>query len=165
MPTYIIGPKALLLPSLPNGDPNPLWDLLNYADIAGVKTTVEGETASLGPMSDFSVMTVTTVLGVVQSGADVDGYPAWIEVDPTTNVPDYIDTREDQSEPLTWNDWLDANHTVTVIADKSYVPTDGAGSHLLGSKLYQLVAGGFTLKSQSAMRQLIAANTSDDLDP
>lgn len=165
MPTYIVGPKELLRPKLQNGDPNPLWDLLNYADIAGINTVIDGDIATLGPMSDYSVLDLTTVLGVVQFGANVVGYPAWVQVDPTTQVPAYLDERDDKTDPLTWNDWMSDTHSATVVADLSYVPTDGTGSHLKGDVLAQLVADGLTVKSLPEMQALIADNAPADIDP
>lgn len=165
MQAYIVGKKSRMLPELEGGTPNPLWDNLLYATVVNVKRDIKGDEVRLGPMSDSKVLSVQAVLGVVQLGADVEGYPAWIVVDPTTNVPAYIDTRDDQTTPITWNEWLDANRTVTVIDGTSYVPTDGAGTHLLASVLADLVGDGFAIKSQAEMQALIAANTPEDLDP
>lgn len=165
MAAHITGPKSLLFPKLPDGTANPLWELINYADVVGVPVKVLGDVGSVGPMEDYSILTLDTVAGVVALGCDVAGYPAWIEVDPKAACPDYIDDNRvpddgETLDPLTWEEWLNPTHSVTL--DK-YVPTDGAGEHLAGSILGKLIADGYTIKNLPEMQAIIAASAPDEL--
>ena len=169
---YVTGPSSLLLPKLPNGDPNPLWDLLNYADIKGIPVEDTGAQARLGPMSDYNVLTLSVMQGIVAMGGDVQGYEAWIYV-PSLEavVPAELDDRPKEDidgnainqDPLTWEDYCDAYHTPTVIDGKTYIPTDARGKRLRGAVLARLMTDGHVIKSLPEIQTLLAENAPTEL--
>lgn len=162
------GPKSLLLPQLPDGSDNPLFALINYADLVGIKIESKAENASFGPISDYEIFNLSMLQQVVAFGCEVSGFPAWVElIDASASIPEYLDARPTIDEngdpivldPLSWSDWHDEFHTPTVVDDKTYVASDSMGTFLDGSVLTQLMTDGFTLKTKPEMQEIVVENS------
>lgn len=134
-----------------------LYPLLVYAAIVGLEVKREGDICVLSGITDLSLFGLTTTLGIVQSGGEVEGLPIFIEMTSDfhtdTDVPvfvpnaTYIDENE-QTISRKWSEWKDATHEHHTIGDKVYVPGASFGVELKGSVLAQLYGASYTLKTQ-----------------
>lgn len=156
----IVGPKSLIKPLLPNGQPNPLFPLVTYASIRGLSVTIEGGLAIIDNITDLDDLDLQTMAGVVLAGAEVLGYPAWIAVpvaDLSDPVPELLPHATADGSAVTWGDWHDANHAHTVVGDVAYVASDAWGDSLPGSSLVALLGLGYAIKTLAEMQSIVAA--------
>jgi len=97
--------------------------------------------------TDVSLVTVKAVLGWVQAGGSVEGFPAFLKMTNTAyakEVPEgvrsrtTIETDENDVETTTvrkWSDWKDATHSHQKIDNYHYVPGNSFGVELTGIEL------------------------------
>ena len=154
MPATIIGKESLLRPTDAEGKENLFFKLANYADLRGVKPTVKGDIAYISGITDYSAFNLKVVLAVVAAGAEVQGYPVWIEATAEAmkeQVPDYVD-----ADQPTWEDWKDDFHHPTQFEGNAnfYIPSDSKGPHLPGSILARLNSDGYKMHTIPQMKNM-----------
>lgn len=151
----IEGPRALLLP-LVGDQANPLYALVAYCSFVGLKFVVDPNTgrARVDGITDLSMLTVLTVLGCVQAGAEVHGYPAWIEI-PEAQLSQAVPAFVPGAEGKTWATWGNGSHSPTVKGGRAYIAGGSMGDELLGSTLAQLYGAGYVLRTLPEMRVIV----------
>ncbi len=108
-------PEAFVMPKFPDGSVNPHWELVTTLNDAidsqrtGSRFATDGVVRWNGQLN-ITYFTVEIMQLIVANGGDVQGYPAYFEVDLNSDVPDTIPgnkkTNEDGSETqLTWQTW------------------------------------------------------------
>lgn len=121
-----------------------LWPLISYSSMVGLKFDARQNPVVLDGIEDLSMLTLQTVLGVVQYGGEVYDFPAWIviaDADMGDAVPDTLP----HSDDTTWENWHDATHEHYQFGDNWYIQGCSWGEHLLGSQLLALVSSGLTV--------------------
>lgn len=162
----IVGNKSLIFPTLPNGSANPLFPLITYCSVVGLKFVVNGDEARVDGISDLSVFTLERLAGVVSFGAEVYGFPAWIAI-PVANiaddVPEFVpNATDDRGTPRTWEDWHSATHRHIDAGETIYVDSASFGTELPGSVIVSLLSAGFTIKTLEQMREMVRGLATPD---
>lgn len=121
-----------------------LFPLIAYASFVGLRFDASADPVRVQEVNDYSILDLTTMLGIVALGGEVHGYPCWIELGANvidTEVPEYVPHRTDDEENVrTWADWHDSTHNHNEIDGKWYVQSNSFGTELDGSILAQLHA-------------------------
>lgn len=171
MSVTITGPQFLIEPQLPNGQPNQLFSLAAYLAVRAtghdndINVDVINGQARITGISDVDAIRLPTLQALVAAGAEVEGYPVWIErtaAQMDAAVPEYLPNakdKEDDKQTRKWSAWNDGKHSPYQAAGKSYVPGNSWGDELKGSVISQLIAASVPLKTLSEMRAIVAANS------
>lgn len=167
MRVNITGPENLFRPTLPNGDPNPLWAYVTLAASRGlfVQAPDIGGTARLNDVS-ADIVTPDLALSILALGGDVENYSRWIVVpdasaNVTAGIPQATVTDEGNETPRTWADWHGPNHSHIEINGTTYVSTHAWGTDLLMSQQKALTDAGLTLITKDELLALMPAPEPD----
>lgn len=116
---------------------NEFKPMLDYMSVIGVKVNIKGDQATVSGLTDLELLTVAKAVSLVEIGATLEQFPAWVELtDVTVAIPNTVDLDG------TWSDYLIG----WSYDGKSYarLPYDG-------DILKQAVDAGLTVKSQPEM--------------
>ncbi len=162
MSVKITAPKSAIFPILPDGTRNPLYDLITYLPVVGLKFVVQNDVAVAEGITDTGLLTFERVAAVVSFGAEVENLPCFIQLteqEYAGDVPSYLPhSTDEESNPVAWKDWHSASHSHMKIDDDWFVPGDSWGRDLLGSEIVEALHGGLTLKTLPEMQELVRAN-------
>ena len=126
--------------------------------------------------SNHPAVTIMLVLGWVQSGGEIEEFPAFLAMsdevydqEVPAGIPNRSYTDENDTEVVRkWSEWKAANHTHRTENGIHYVPTNGFGVDLKGTELAVLVnhysiniTGATIAATSSDIRILTAAEYND----
>lgn len=111
--------------------------------------------SELRGIKNLSMFSWDDVKDIVAAGGDVEGYPAFLEMDESKfddPVPSFVPDHEDsEGNPVSWRSWGKANYRAyRQVGTTISLPLNKTGAELIGSVLSQLDGmTGFTVKPMS----------------
>lgn len=135
---------------------NPFWPLILEASVNGYKMSTNGTaTIDMKGINDLDRFDLTTALSVLTVGGEVDGYPCIVELDTDPAATDHPTALDEDSNPITWTDWLGPNQPPNEISGKWYFEPQPNGIRQPLSSIKALIDEGITVIEVEVYKALL----------